>query len=246
MARLRIVAGYLFVAAVVPTSLSSQTDTTAAISGRAISAYNGKPLVGVMIAVPAVRKFVVSDSNGTFRLSGLPAGKQKIRVAYEGRQTEEYQFGLGHGRTKKLTVVLDVDAVDLAPVVVQTRFPNADWQDLGGFYARRKIWGGWGHFYTREDIERLHLPSLQALLAREGIWSHCMGTCPPSYAGGCSVRISVDAMPFMEEDYRNVPIDQVAGVEIYGSSFAPFVITAQAFSPLEAQSACGSIAIWTR
>ena len=242
MPRSRLVAGCLLAATILPTSLSSQTDTTAAISGKAISAFNGKPLVGVMIAVPAARKFAVSDSNGVFRLAGLPTGKQKVRVAYEGRETEDYEFRLGGHRTKQLTVVLDVDAVDLDPVVVQTRFPNADWRDLGGFYARRRIWSGWGHFYTREDIERLHMPSLRAVLAREGIWSHCEGSCAPSYAGGCPVSIKVDGMPFMEYDYNNVAIDQVAGVEIYGSELAPFAI----FSTPDRRRPCGRIEIWTR
>src|SRR5689334_17741052 len=195
-------------AVILPATAWSQVDSTAALSGKAISAFNGKPLVGVMIAVPAAHKFAVSDSSGAFRLAGLPTGKQKVRIAYEGRETQEYVFGFSDHRTRKLAVVLDVDAVDLAPVVVQTRFPDADWRDLGGFYARRRAYGGWGHFFTREDIERRHLTSLQTLLAGEGIVNRCVAGCVPtrfSFDGICAVDIVVDGMPFWEYDYENIP-----------------------------------------
>ncbi|HEY3221577.1 MAG TPA: carboxypeptidase-like regulatory domain-containing protein [Gemmatimonadales bacterium] len=244
--------GWLLAVGILPASLAAQVDTTAAISGRAISAYNGKSLVGVMIALPSAHKFSVSDSNGVFRLAGLPTGQQKVRVAYEGRETAEYEFGLKSHRTKRLTVVLDVDAVDLAPVVVTTRFPDADWRDLGGFYARRRMYGGWGRFYTREDIERWHVISLESLLAREGIMTRCMGSCLPTrfgIDGVCTVAVSVDGMPFWDYDYANIPIDEVAGVEVYRND---------TFTPLELQSTlrrvdltsgrrnCGAVQIWTR
>ena len=251
MARLLSLAAVI-VAAVFPATAWSQVDSTAALSGRAISAFNGRPLVGVMIAVPAAHKFAVSDSSGAFRLAGLPTGKQKVRIAYEGRETEEYVFGLPSHRTRKLTVVLDVDAVDLAPVVVQTRFPDADWRDLGGFYARRRAYGGWGRFYTREDIERWHVSSLQTLLSREGIVTRCAGACVPTrlgFGGICAVNIAVDGMPFWEYDYENIPIGDVAGVEVYRSdAFAPIALqtTLNRSDGLTGVRSCGSVQIWTR
>ncbi len=244
--------GWLLAVAILPASLSAQLDTTAALSGKAISAYNGKPLVGVMVALPAAHKFAVSDSNGAFRLAGLPTGKQKVRIAYEGRETQEFEFGLNGQRTRKLTVVLDVDAVDLAPVVVQTRFPDADWRDLGGFYARRKVYGGWGRFYTREDIDRRHLASLQSLLAGEGIVNRCVETCLPtrfSFRGVCPVAVSVDGMPFWEYDYDNIPIQDVAGVEVYRSdTFTPIDLrnTIGRLDLTRGRSNCGAVLIWTR
>ena len=249
MARSLSLTAVVIAAAILPAPVWSQVDSSAALSGRAISAFNGRPLVGVMIAVPAARKFAVSDSSGAFRLAGLPTGQQKVRIAYEGRETEEYIFGFSGHRTRKLTVVLDVDAVDLAPVVVQTRFPDAEWRDLGGFYARRRAYGGWGRFYTREDIARRHLSSLQMLLAGEGILTAASVPTRFSYGGLCTVAVSVDGMPFREYDYETIPIEDVAGVEVYRSD---------AFAPLELQSSmrridvtsgrrnCGAVQIWTR
>src|SRR5439155_10288469 len=65
------------------------SDTSARIRGAAISDFNGRPIAGVMISAPEVKKFVVTDSAGQFALAGLPAGKRAIRVWYEGRETQD-------------------------------------------------------------------------------------------------------------------------------------------------------------
>src|SRR6266480_25925 len=124
---------------------SHQVDSTAVIRGKASSSFNGRPLVGVMISVPAARKFVVSDSNGQFRLTGLPSGLQHIRVSYEGRETGDFQFVLQPMRQKRIAVLLDVEAYDLSPLVVEVRGANY-WRDLAGFYERRGWYRGFARF----------------------------------------------------------------------------------------------------
>lgn len=235
----------------------AQRDTTARIVGTAVSAFNGRPLTGVMIAVPSVHRFVVTDSTGRFELSGLPAESQKVRVAYEGRETEEYAFDLRRGKTKTLAVVLDVEAVDLEPIVVEARYPD-DWRNLAGFLARKKIYEGFAHFYTREDIERERPVNLRLLLAGEGIVTRCfarMGCVPTRLTRGtlCAVPVSVDGMPFWESDYDQVPMDEVAGVEVYRNEFVGVVPpfggspALASFGRAELSSrSCGSIQIWTR
>lgn len=229
------------------TALHAQRDTTARIVGAATSAFNGKPLTGVMIAVPGPRRFVVTDSTGRFELAGLPAGPQRVRIAYEGRETEEYEFDLRRGKTKTLAVVLDVEAVDLAPVVVEARYPD-DWRNLAGFYARKKMYGGFAHFYTREDLERSRPVTLRQLLAGEGILTRCgVHECMPTRLWGgtvCAPSVSVDGTPFWENDYDQIPVSEVAGVEIYrgdlvGPGWPPF-------GGLTAIRRCGSIQVWTR
>src|SRR2546428_11999364 len=112
-------AAALFVAAgMLPASLASQLDSAATIRGTASSTFNGHPLTGVMVSVPAVHRFAVSDSDGRFELAGLPSGRQRVRVSYEGRNTEEYDFDLRRRQVKKLGVLLGGEAAGLAPVVV--------------------------------------------------------------------------------------------------------------------------------
>lgn len=246
----------LLLGAAVPAA-QAQRDTTARIVGIASSAFNGNPLSGVMIAVPAARRFVVTDSTGRFELAGLPAGPQKIRVAYQGRETQEYEFDLRQGKTKTLAVVLDVKAVDLEPIVVEARYPD-DWRDLAGFYARKRRYSGFAHFYTREDIERERPVNLRLFLAGQGIVTRCFartGCVPTRLTRGelCVTPVAVDGMPFWDNDYDQIPMDEVAGVEVYGDElFGPVVPlgvlpTFAAFGQVgQAVRGCGSIEIWTR
>jgi len=236
---------------VLPCALQGQAENSATISGYAKSAFNGRPLASVMISVAGTKKFAVTDSTGAFRLSGLPVGTQLIRVSYLGRDTEEYPFELRPGRTKRLAVVLDVDAVDLAPVVVTARHRDG-WRDLAGFYERKSWYGGWGRFYTQEDLERLRLRTLSSVLAREGIYNRCIkeGCVPTRWARGrvCPVAIAIDGMPFWEQQYDQIPIDDVRGVEVYrdGMSMSLSGPRQVSLGIERGTPTCASVEIWTR
>lgn len=77
------------IVAATPAFTQAPPDTTARVTGRAISARSGAPLSGVMVAVPQAKAFAVSDSTGTFALAGLPAGTQPLRVLYHDEVFDE-------------------------------------------------------------------------------------------------------------------------------------------------------------
>jgi carboxypeptidase family protein len=242
-----------------PGLLTAQQDTLSRLAGTARSAFNGRPLAGVMVAVPAVPTFAVTDSTGAFDLR-LPPGRHTIRIAYRDRKTTDHVVELRPGRTKRIEMVLDVEAVELAPIVIEGR--ASVWRtDLAGFYQRRRSYGGFGRFFTEEDIERRGHTSLRLLLAGAGVQERCSGVwgCAPSvfWRGRlCSVSVAVDGMPAWETDYANIPIEDVAGVEVYrnpmwipadlsglGMMVGP---SGMASSSGLAPGSCGAIAIWTR
>ncbi len=233
------------------------SDTSARIRGSAISAFNGRPIAGVMISVPEVKKFVVTDSDGQFALAGLPAGKRSIRVSYEGRQTQDYVFTLQGQQTKQIAVVLDVDAEDLNPIVVEARQANI-WRDLAGFYERRRTYGAFAHFFTREEIAKMRPTRLSGLLTLEGIVTRCYQDCRPTrYTRGklCTVPVSVDGVALREMDYDQIAVSDVAGVEVYrgvpptdlNHSLVPTVGSSIWMGTgLSAAGQCGLVEIWTR
>jgi hypothetical protein len=180
--------------------------------------------------------------------------RQRIRVSYEGRNTEEYDFDLRRGKVKKVVVLLDVDAVDLAPVVVETQARDFS-RNLAGFYDRRKWYAGFARFYTREDISHTYVSRVSSLLEREGISVRCTtrGCVPMLWNRGtlCPVAVAIDGMPFAELDYDDVQIDQVQAVEVYRSTFLTWRVVPQIanFAPaglVGSMSACASVLIWTR
>ena len=237
--------------------LRAQGDTTASIRGTALSAFDGRPLSGVLIAVPAARSFVVTNSTGSFFLASLPAGVQKVRVSYDGRVTDEYDFALVSRQTKKIAVLLDASVEDLAPVVVEQQYPD-QWRDLGGFFARQEKYRGFAHFFTRAEIERLHPPHISSLLALEQITTQCFQGCRPVRVGGgrpCVVPVSVDDLPQQEEEYDRIKVADVAAVEVYRGNPPYGLVHGTALGPsgsvwqggsYNARGSCGAILIWTR
>jgi hypothetical protein len=237
-----------------------QADSTAQIRGRASSSFNGRPLAGVMVSLPELHRFVVSDTDGVFRFDRLPVGNQTIRVSYEGRETAEYQFPLRGGRDTRLVILLDAEAVDLDPVVVEAR-ELSNWRDLAGFYERRQAYRGFARFFTREEIDRIHPERISSILTLEGIATRCLPWCMPTrFSRGslCAIPIDVNGMPLREEDYDGISVEEVAAVEVYrgpppiGLSFAARVSPGSSLwwggssSSYETTKSCGLVAIWTR
>jgi hypothetical protein len=210
-----------------------------------------------MISAPQVKKFVVTDSTGRFALGGLPTGPRSIRVSYEGRQTQDYVFVLEGQQTKRIAVLLDLDAVDLDPVVVEAREANL-WRDLAGFYERRRTYHGFAHFFTREEIDRMRLSRISGLLTLDGIVTRCYQDCRPTrFNRGklCLVPVSVDGVAFREMDYDQIAVKDVAGVEVYRGVPPPDLNHSLVSTPgssiwmgtgLSAAGSCGLVEIWTR
>lgn len=234
-----------------------QVDTTARLRGRASSSFNGRPLTGVMISVPAVHKFVVTDSTGVFWLDGLPAGSQIIRIAYEGRETQDFDVVLRGRRTNVIAVLLDADAVNLDPLVVAARQPN-EWRDLAGFYERKRHYGGFARFFTREELDHIQPKKIGTVLALERIVVRCYDLCIPTrFSRGhlCEVPVTVNGLPWVADNFDHIAISSVAAIEIYrgeppwglspslGIDLGPSVWMSGGFP---SRGTCGLVLIWTR
>src|SRR5205823_176842 len=198
------------------TPARAQRDTTARLTGTVRSSINGLPISGVMIAVPKVRTFDVSDSTGSFTLVGLPGGRQTVRILYGDSLSYEKEMDLKQGKTLTLSVLLDVGATELAPIVVEAQTLRAE-RSLAGFYERKK--SGFGRYYTLADLKRRPQETLQTLLLESGVQVRCrVGQCVPLVSDGgrlCVMSLFVDGLR-MPADYLNLArVDELAGVEVY-------------------------------
>jgi hypothetical protein len=220
-----------------------QRDTTARIVGTARSSINGLPIVGVMVAVRGARAFGVSDSAGAFAVAGLPPGRQTVRILYGDSLSFESEVTLKRGKTLALSVLLDVDAVELSPIVVEARSFRAD-RSLAGFYDRKK-WR-FGRFYTLADLERRSLLSLRNLLFESGVQVRCgFGPCLP--VGGelwrrCVLSVFLDGMRLPADFLETIRPDELAGVEVYKRAIDVPVEFQTGFGG----SGCGAILLWSR
>ena len=247
-------------AAIIASSMQAPApaDSSAGIHGSAISSYNGHPLAGVVIFAPEAQRLVTTDSNGRFTLDGLPVGRQAIQVSYDGRLTEAYTFDLQSHNSTRIAVLLDVEAVDLDPLVVEAREANI-WRDLAGFYERRQEYRGFAHFFTREEISHVRVESIAGLLTSEGIVTRCSPSCWPTRLNRgrmCVVSVSVNGVSQHEPDFDGIDIKEVTGVEVYRgvppADLSRSMISSSTSASMwmgtgmSAAGQCGLVEIWTR
>jgi len=224
-----------------PLLMQAQADS-ARLAGSVRSSINGLPIAGVMIAVRGTQVFDVSDSAGAFALAGLPSGRQMIRILYRDSVWHEQNIDLKPAKTLRLSVLLDLDAVALAPIVVEARSIRAE-RSLAGFYDRKKR--GFGHFYTFRDLERRRGWTLRSLLGEAGVQIRCgPAYCLPVSWGGtrsCIMSLFLNGMRLSPDDMDVIQVDDLAGVELYKRGFDV---------PPEFQwgfgNNCGAVLMWRR
>src|SRR5256886_8384460 len=196
-------ASLLFLSMLV-TPAHAQRDTTARLTGTVRSSINGLAVAGVMIAVKGTGVFNVSGSGGSFTLVGLPGGRQTVRILYDDSLSYEEEMDLKQGKNVTLSVLLDVAATELAPIVVEAQTLSAE-RSLAGFYERKK--SGFGRYYTLADLKRRPLETLQALLLESGVQVRCrVGQCLPLASDGgrlCVLSPFLDGVR-MPADYLNL------------------------------------------
>ena len=257
--------------ALLASTLQASDDAALQIRGKAGSALNGRPLAGVTIAalvlkkqegtdstVAEVKTSVVTDSTGLFSLIGLSPGKQAIRVTYAGRHVDD-KFTLGENGTLRIVILLDSAREGLGATIVEARQASV-WRDLAGFYERRDQYTGFARYITREDIDRIKPKRLGALLTLEGISTRCnRQSCVPTRLNNgvtCAVPVNVDGMPNQEVTFDQIPVADVAAVEIY-RGVPPVGLDVPLPGPPGpsiwvggssggAAGGCGLVMIWTR
>ena len=257
MSRARITPILSLLLLATPAFAQTSRDTTAHLTGIVMSVFDGKPLTDVMVSVPAARAFTVTDSVGRFDLAGLPAGMHTIRIAHRDGRTQDYETVLRSGKTKRLAVILDVEAVNLAPIVVQASGMDTRW-GMAGFYARRRY--AFGRFFTAADIARRNPETLQNLMAGAGVAYGCVGAgCGPiTFSRGrrCLMTLYVNGVMTFPEDMESIDPRDVAGVEVYRNALStPSEFSASnrgrlaesgTFGAAFVSPRCGSVVVWEK
>jgi len=229
-------------AGVPPAPALAQRDTTARLAGTVRSSINGLPISGVMVAVRGSRIFDVSDSAGSFALVGLPDGRHMVRILSGDSLRYEHEMELKRGKTLTLSVLLDLVAAALAPIVVEASTLRAE-RSLAGFYDRKK-WS-FGRFYTLADLGQRASYSLDGLLGESGVQVLChLGTCRPLGSDGtrqCVMSLYLDGMRMPVAYLNQIRVDDLAGVEVYKRGFDVPTEFRSGF-----RNTCGAVVAWSR
>jgi TonB-dependent starch-binding outer membrane protein SusC len=88
------------------------------VAGLVRDRANLRPLPGALVSIPAIDVGSLSDAEGRFSLSDVPAGTHQLRVQYMGYRTATEQITVVAGETVELTLDLAPSAIALDEVLV--------------------------------------------------------------------------------------------------------------------------------
>jgi hypothetical protein len=98
-----------------PAALAAQARST--VRGRVVEVATGSPVAGAYVAIPELRKRAYTDRTGTFTLTDVPAGAQRLEVRQIGFQASEQSLAVPSADS--LTVRLTPDPVTLQGITAQ-------------------------------------------------------------------------------------------------------------------------------
>jgi hypothetical protein len=227
------------------------------IRGSVLDDETRGPIAGAVVELRSTdgSRVATGQTNraGLFLLSTRRAGTYTLHLVHLGytsidsdtltlRSDEAVQMELRMART----------TIPLEPLVVIARSTG----HLEGFRDRMRR-GGFGHFVTREDIERRPGATMTTLV-REVPGVTIVSVVPPgdlidpvrvstislrSGLGGCDPTIFIDGLVVQQAGHLGgidelLRPEQLEGVEVYVGAAVP--------APLYARDGCGVVAFWTR
>lgn len=203
------------------------------VSGRVIDAATRRPIADVIVRVDGSELQTLSDPNGLFLLSGVPVGGQRLVLQHLSYGEHTRRVAINEGETLRFEVRLSTQAIELAPLLVET---------LSELERRRITTGAQINEVEREDLDeagrtgqtlaellRLRIPGTSVRQGRLG--GACVEFRGARSAGGTcrELTVFVDGVRIADPGlfYTTIPPNDVERMEL--------------LSPAEAGARYGSI-----
>lgn len=209
---------------------------TASVSGTVVGEA-GQPLPGVQLRVVETAATARTDSSGRFAMSGLPAGTQLLEAKRVGYRIVQQPVQLLAGRDVAAAVELR-RIVSLDSVLVVAR--RSRYRE---FERNRR--NGFGHFLTEDEIAKRHpFETTDLLRALPGFRISGSGYDAKVYGARAGLRLSgqpceanvvIDGI--QHQDINWLQPSDIGAMETYSGL---------AGAPLQYDSGCGLIVIWTK
>lgn len=117
-APVRRILSWLGVVSALSWSTSAAAQQPGVIQGRITSQFSGAPIGEVQISIPALGLGVLSTADGTYRLTGVPAGDHLVETQRMGYSRTTRTVTVGAGQVVQVDIQLTDQAMELDPLVV--------------------------------------------------------------------------------------------------------------------------------
>lgn len=227
------------------TEIGGVARSGSAILEGTVTSKTGTPLDHAQASVLGTGIGGITDAKGVFHLTGLPPGTQTVEVRMIGFLPKRTTVALRSQQTTRVNIVLEERVVVLDSVkVLAKKGAGSDW--LNGFDRRKQR--GFGHFLTREDIERRSPIELtDAFRGIPGVnvqWTGSDYTLSMnrsvSLSGSCPISYYLDGAPVSDFNVNWIQPSDVEAIEIYQAGEAPVQYSGGM------SGGCGTVLIWTR
>jgi TonB family protein len=236
------------------TPLAAQTD---AATDSVIPMVTGVVWTPVNVAVagarvtiarpgPAGAESVITDDDGAFRFRAVPRGPVTFQVRRVGFAVATVTLDVPSADGGPMLLELTPTAPSLTPVVVRAARPTAPIGPFTAFNQRRST--GFGHFITREEIERrrpMRTTDLFRMVPGARLGRNAIGTPSVRFRGStCDPEIVLDGMQLGPGvfDIDAVAPGSIEGMEIYSGAATVPIEYRKGFG----RTSCGLIVFWTR
>jgi hypothetical protein len=129
--------------------------TTGSVRGQVMEASTMQPLVGAQVSVTGTQRGGLTDSNGNFLITGVPAGQVTVRVESIGYRSVVQQTNVAAGQTAVVNFELTQSAIGLDEIVVT---------GTAGRTTKRAIGNSVGSIKASEITEAAPISNVQQLL----------------------------------------------------------------------------------
>jgi TonB family protein len=229
-----------------PPSLAAQSPNPQGTVNAFVRDTTGAGISGAEVSIAGTGISGYTDSDGRLRLGPVAPGSARLTVRRLGFRATAVDISVAANGATADTVQLVEVAHRLDPILVRGSIHSYD-GTMSGFYQRRGE--GFGHFFTRAEIEKTHVTRLSDLFRtvpgmrmvstntiQNAVRMRGATTCPP--------LVWLDGTPAATSEYDLDTMDPLSidGIEIYSG---PAEVPVQFKPPLDVVS-CGAIVIWSR
>lgn len=207
---------------------------------------SGKAIAGVRITMPGITRQAESDERGHFRLHHVAAGRAVLELQRIGFLRKTTDVIVQSGRTTEVAIVLTAVALSLPPAqIAATATPPKPSGRFAEFDRRRS--SAFGHFITRDEIERqhaMHFTDILRLIPGVRIAPGFAQSGVRLRGARCPPHVWIDGTPAGAAEFNldAIPLETVQGVEVYsGVATVPAELMAGRM-----RGRCGVIVVWTR